>query len=110
MLALSEHVWFHYRLFMGVPVVRYFGIPFLFLYFVLLTLSGMWFVSTCDLSNCRLGNDSLPEQVKTVLTATIDDGHWTKPYFDCGGGDVWMVTFSSPIFAIEQPSGNPNFQ
>jgi hypothetical protein len=40
---------------------------FFFLYFVLLTLSWMWFVSACDLSNCRLGNDSLPEQVNTVL-------------------------------------------
>ncbi|XP_014677535.1 PREDICTED: probable G-protein coupled receptor CG31760 [Priapulus caudatus] len=29
----------------------------------------------------------------------LDDGHWTKPYFDCGGGDIWMVTYSSPMFA-----------
>ena len=28
----------------------------------------------------------------------IDDGYWTQPYFDCGGGDVWMVTFSMPFF------------
>ncbi|KAJ8042105.1 hypothetical protein HOLleu_13093 [Holothuria leucospilota] len=29
---------------------------------------------------------------------TLSDGYWTKPYFDCGGGDVWMVTFSMPFF------------
>lgn len=29
---------------------------------------------------------------------TLEDGYWTKPYFDCGGGDVWMVTFSMPFF------------
>ena len=29
---------------------------------------------------------------------TLDDGYWTMPYFDCGGGDVWMVTFSMPFF------------
>ncbi|XP_072013672.1 probable G-protein coupled receptor CG31760 [Amphiura filiformis] len=28
----------------------------------------------------------------------IEDGYWTQPYFDCGGGDVWMVTFSMPFF------------
>ncbi|XP_055351667.1 probable G-protein coupled receptor CG31760 [Paramacrobiotus metropolitanus] len=31
--------------------------------------------------------------------ATLDDGFWTRPYFDCGGGDIWMTTFNSPIFA-----------
>ena len=30
---------------------------------------------------------------------TVEDGHWTQPYyFDCGGGGVWMVTFSVPFF------------
>ncbi|XP_055338946.1 atrial natriuretic peptide receptor 2-like isoform X2 [Paramacrobiotus metropolitanus] len=31
--------------------------------------------------------------------AIYEDGFWTKPYFDCGGGDIWMITFNSPIFA-----------
>ena len=33
---------------------------------------------------------------------TIEDGYWTQPYFDCGGGDVWMVTFSMPFFTNAQ--------
>ncbi|XP_069115075.1 probable G-protein coupled receptor CG31760 [Argopecten irradians] len=32
------------------------------------------------------------------VLAKLADGHWTKPYFDCGGGDIWMVTYSSPLF------------
>ncbi|OQV19086.1 putative G-protein coupled receptor [Hypsibius exemplaris] len=29
-----------------------------------------------------------------------DDGFWTRPYFDCGGGNIWMITFNSPIQAV----------
>ncbi|GAV02854.1 hypothetical protein RvY_13368 [Ramazzottius varieornatus] len=29
-----------------------------------------------------------------------DDGFWTRPYFDCGGGDIWMITFNSPVLAV----------
>lgn len=37
----------------------------------------------------------------------LTDGYWTKPYFDCGGGDVWMVTFSMPFFLpIQETSTN----
>ncbi|XP_041454840.1 probable G-protein coupled receptor CG31760 [Lytechinus variegatus] len=36
----------------------------------------------------------------------ITDGYWTKPYFDCGGGDVWMVTFSVPFFWSNPASGS----
>ena len=32
--------------------------------------------------------------------AVLGDGHWTAPYYDCGGGDIWMVTYSSPIFGV----------
>ncbi|CAC5374767.1 GPR158 [Mytilus coruscus] len=57
----------------------------------------------------RAGTISLPEQEIVVLTAKLEDGHWTKPYFDCGGGDIWMVTFSSPIFSLDL-TGRPKFQ
>ena len=33
--------------------------------------------------------------------AQLADGHWTSPYYDCGGGDVWMVTYSAPIFGVD---------
>ena len=28
--------------------------------------------------------------------------HWSEPYFDDGGGDVWMVTYSVPFFDSRQ--------
>ena len=49
------------------------------------------FISQDNVSGNILGYDS-------DLLLTLSDGYWTKPYFDCGGGDVWMVTFSMPFF------------
>ncbi len=40
-------------------------------------------------------------QNSSELRLQIIDGYWTKPYFDCGGGNVWMVTFSMPFFVSE---------
>ncbi|CAD5123151.1 DgyrCDS11521 [Dimorphilus gyrociliatus] len=31
-----------------------------------------------------------------------DDGHWGLPYFDCGGGDIWMMTYTVPFFGYDQ--------
>ena len=28
---------------------------------------------------------------------TVANGVWSKPYFDCQGGNIWMTTFSAPI-------------
>jgi len=47
---------------------------------------------------CRLNNVSLPEIEEVVPVASIGDGYWTNPYYDCGGGDIWMVTYAAPIF------------
>nr|XP_058971664.1 probable G-protein coupled receptor CG31760 isoform X1 [Pocillopora verrucosa] len=36
---------------------------------------------------------------KTVPVVRYDmDGHWTRPYFDCFGGHIWMTTFLAPFF------------
>ena len=34
----------------------------------------------------------------TRLLVRYEDGLWTRPYFDCFGGKVWMITFLAPIF------------
>ncbi|XP_022103446.1 probable G-protein coupled receptor CG31760 [Acanthaster planci] len=41
---------------------------------------------------------SLSSNATSMARLTLGDGYWTKPYFDCGGGNVWMVTFSMPFF------------
>ena len=36
--------------------------------------------------------------IVTVPLITLEDGVWTRPYFDCFGGKVWMVTYLAPVF------------
>ncbi|XP_065570899.1 metabotropic glycine receptor-like isoform X2 [Artemia franciscana] len=33
-----------------------------------------------------------------ILSVTYEDGKWSKPYFDCGGGNIWMMTYTVPFF------------
>ena len=51
---------------------------------------------------CNGYNQTDHDIQRTVLQpmALLEQGHWTKPYFDCGGGDIWMVTYSAPIFGL----------
>ncbi|CAG2249547.1 GPR158 [Mytilus edulis] len=70
-----------------------------------------WENATRTLSKTKLrsGNISLTEKDTVLLTTKIENGFWTKPYFDCGGGDIWMVTYTTPIFSLDI-SGKPKFQ
>ena len=36
-----------------------------------------------------------------ILTVKYEDGAWTKPYYDCGGGNIWMMTYTVPFFGFE---------
>ncbi|XP_015183373.1 PREDICTED: probable G-protein coupled receptor 158 [Polistes dominula] len=33
-----------------------------------------------------------------ILTVKYEDGRWSKPYYDCGGGNIWMLTYTVPFF------------
>ncbi|XP_041975014.1 probable G-protein coupled receptor 158 [Aricia agestis] len=33
-----------------------------------------------------------------ILSVTYEDGKWSKPYYDCGGGNIWMLTYTVPFF------------
>ncbi|XP_065207310.1 probable G-protein coupled receptor CG31760 [Planococcus citri] len=33
-----------------------------------------------------------------ILTVSYEDGRWSKPYYDCGGGNIWMLTYTVPFF------------
>ena len=35
-----------------------------------------------------------------ILTVGYDDGAWSKPYYDCGGGNIWMMTYTVPFFGF----------
>ena len=34
---------------------------------------------------------------KLYLSVRYEDGLWIRPYFDCFGGKVWMVTYLAPV-------------
>ena len=42
------------------------------------------------------------ERTKEVIKqVTFTDGFWSKPYYDCGGGNIWMMTYTVPFFGFE---------
>ena len=36
-----------------------------------------------------------------ILTVGYGDGSWSKPYYDCGGGNIWMMTYTVPFFGFK---------
>ncbi|XP_078607606.1 putative G-protein coupled receptor CG31760 [Branchiostoma floridae x Branchiostoma japonicum] len=41
---------------------------------------------------------------ESSLLVSYEDGHWSLPYFDCGGGNIWMMTFTVPVFGFKDDS------
>ena len=39
---------------------------------------------------------NIQEQEWTTMPLAADAGVWTPPYFDAGGGEIWMITRSVP--------------
>ncbi|XP_059178139.1 probable G-protein coupled receptor CG31760 isoform X2 [Physella acuta] len=65
-----------------------------------------------DRSNITIDRDviSLNQTDRYVYqpVASYNDGYWTYPYFDCGGGNIWMSTYSAPIMSLV--NGTIHFQ
>lgn len=45
-------------------------------------------------------NSTVLEEKKKYLVPVVrySDGVWTRPYYDCFGGKIWMVTYMAPFF------------
>lgn len=39
--------------------------------------------------------------IEDSIKIIYGDGHWSKPYFDCGGGDIWMMTYTVPFYGYQ---------
>ncbi|XP_052126439.1 probable G-protein coupled receptor 158 isoform X2 [Frankliniella occidentalis] len=39
-----------------------------------------------------------------ILAVMYEDGKWSKPYYDCGGGNIWMLTYTVPFFGYANGS------
>lgn len=61
------------------------------LYFVLYSFSGYHSYTV----NGSAHSDRIEDE---ILTVKYDDGRWSKPYYDCGGGNIWMLTYTVPFF------------
>lgn len=51
-------------------------------------------------------NSSHQEQGQ-ILSVKYEDGRWSKPYYDCGGGNIWMLTYTVPFFGYDH--GNESY-
>ena len=60
-------------------------------------------------------NDTTHTAMETdeILSVRYEDGGWGDgPYYDCGGGNIWMMTYSVPFFGFKwnftDPSASQN--
>ena len=49
-----------------------------------------------DFCSTGQANRSTPHGLSRTLVE-LEDGLWTRPYFDCLGGKTWMITYLAPI-------------
>ena len=40
---------------------------------------------------------NIEEQEWLIAPLSANEGVWTAPYFDAGGGEIWMITRSVPV-------------
>ncbi len=40
-------------------------------------------------------------EANEILMVGYEDGFWSKPYYDCGGANIWMITYTVPFFGFE---------
>ncbi|XP_055685892.1 uncharacterized protein LOC129791656 isoform X2 [Lutzomyia longipalpis] len=49
----------------------------------------------------HLYSNSTDRVADEILSVKYEDGRWSKPYYDCGGGNIWMLTYTVPFFGYE---------
>ncbi|CAH0562368.1 unnamed protein product [Brassicogethes aeneus] len=47
--------------------------------------------------NETVHSERVPDE---ILSVRYEDGKWSKPYYDCGGGNIWMLTYTVPFFGF----------
>ena len=65
----------------------------------LATTSPYWYRNNGGLLSKQLAvsNYNIDTQIWLRKPIDLKKPYWTKPYFDAGGGDIWMQTYSVPI-------------
>lgn len=60
-----------------------------------------WYKFVFASSAYHLYTNSTEREVDEILSVKYEDGRWSKPYYDCGGGNIWMLTYTVPFFGYE---------
>ena len=48
------------------------------------------------------GPEATPRKpLDEILTVRYEHGRWNNPYYDCGGGNIWMMTYTVPFFGFD---------
>lgn len=61
------------------------------------------------ISAYHLYSNSTVRQADEILSVRYEDGRWSKPYYDCGGGNIWMLTYTVPFFGYENETSNGTY-
>ena len=63
------------------------------------TTSPYWYRNNGGLLSKQLAvsNYNIDTQIWLRKPIDLKKPYWTEPYFDAGGGDIWMQTYSVPI-------------
>ncbi len=62
--------------------------------------SPYWYKSSLGIKYKELASDTsydINKQEWLVKPIQTNSGVWSEPYFDAGGGDIWMKTYSVPV-------------
>lgn len=76
-------------------------ICFTFAYFSLLIF---FFYVLLFFAAFHLYTNSTERETDEILSVRYEDGRWSKPYYDCGGANIWMLTYTVPFFGYENGS------
>lgn len=61
-----------------------------------------WFLIRKSGFHQRIINETfLKVDEEEILAVGYEDGEWHKPYYDCGGGNIWMMTYTVPFFGYD---------
>ena len=48
-----------------------------------------------------VNNNNSTRRMDEILTVKYEHGRWNNPYYDCGGGNIWMMTYTVPFFGFD---------
>lgn len=73
-------------------------------FFVFVAFWWVFFPPLFFFTAFHLYTNSTERETDEILSVRYEDGRWSKPYYDCGGANIWMLTYTVPFFGYENGS------